>query len=132
MMGGAATWGGLVNPADPQPASHPVLDQLILKFGPSDSKESIKRWRENSPATYKDKYNRWADRRRAYLHASRWLGVAAALLAGAVIIWIFAAGTVSQASPQVIVVHKGHMSCGPVRIAEKYTGITQVIPVTQC
>jgi hypothetical protein len=133
MMGGAATWGGLVNPADPHPAKHPFLDQLILAFGGTDSKESIKYWQGNdTPETYKDKYNRWADRRRAYLHASRGLGVAAALLAGCVVIWIFAAGTASQASPDIIVIHQGRVTCGTIRNAEKYTRITQVISTPQC
>lgn len=133
MMGGAATWGGLVNPADPHPAEHPFLDQFILTFGARDSKKSIRYWQESaSPETYREKYNRWADRRRAYLHASRGLGVAAALLAGCVVIWIFAAGTVSQASPSIIVVHQGRVTCGTIKNAEKYTRITQVISVAQC
>ena len=132
MMGGAATWGGLVNLADPEPASHPVLDRFILKFGSPESKKSIQRWKAEQPTTYQDKYNRWADRRRAYLHASRALGVAAAVLAGFVVIWIFVAGTASQASPDVIVVHHGRVTCGTISTAEKYSGITQVIPVGQC
>jgi len=133
MMGGAATWGGLVNPADPQPANHPVLDWLIEKFGTHDSQETIKSWRGSArPTTYKAKYNRWADRRRLYLHASRGLGIAAVFLAGIVVIWIFAAGTASQASPQIIFVHKGRMTCGTIKAAEKYSGVTQVISVTQC
>jgi hypothetical protein len=81
---------------------------------------------------YEDQYNRWADRRRAYLHVSRGLGVAAALLAGSVVIWIFAAGTVSQASPDIIFVHNGRVTCGAIKNAEKYKGITQVISVAQC
>jgi hypothetical protein len=133
MMGGAATWGGLVNLADPQPTNHPVLDWLIEKFGPKDSQKSLKRWRESArPTTYKAKYNRWADRRRLYLHASRGLGITAALLAGIVVIWIFAARTASQASPKIIVVHKGRVTCGTIKTVEKYTGITQVVSVAQC
>jgi hypothetical protein len=132
MMGGAATWGGLVDPADPNPAKHPVLDQLILRFGASDSRKRIEHWKNTSPETYKEKYKRWADRRRVYLHASRALGVSAALLAGCVVIWIFAAGTVSQASPDIVVVHQGQVTCGTIRNMEKYARITQVISVGQC
>lgn len=132
MMGGAATWGGLVDPADPNPAKHPFLDQLILTFGASDSKKRIEHWQNASPETYKDKYKRWADRRRVYLHASRGLGVAAALLAGGVVILIFAAGTASQASPDIVVVHQGRVTCGTIKNMEKYMQITQVISVGQC
>jgi hypothetical protein len=132
IMGGAATWGGLANPADSNPPAHPQLDKFIVKFGASDSKETIEKYRSSSPATYKDKYNRSADRRRAYLHTSRRLGVAAALVAGCVVIWIFAAGIVSQTSPDVIVVHHGQVTCGPIRNMEKYVQVTQVISVAQC
>jgi hypothetical protein len=132
MMGSAATWGGLENPAALHPPlKHVLLDKLIEYFGKSeDIKRSIRD--RISPSSYAAMYNKSADRRRVYLHYSRGIGIAAALLAGGMVIWIFIAGTISKASPDVIVVHQGRVTCAPVRNAEKYVGVTQVISVAQC
>jgi hypothetical protein len=73
-----------------------------------------------------------ADRNRLYLHASRVLGVFAAVFIAILAIVAVVAGTVAPAPSDVIVVHHGQLSCGPVVDSTKYTDVTHVVPVTSC
>ena len=133
MMGGAATWGGLSGPANAEPPRHPILDWLIRNLGRSALESGIEdSGTAKREGTNRDRYNEWADQRRTYLHYSRGLGVAAAAFAGAAVIWIFVAGTMAQGSPVFMVVHQGRAACATISHAEKYKGITQVIPVAHC
>jgi hypothetical protein len=73
-----------------------------------------------------------AERRRVYLHASRFAGVIAAGLIALLAIVAVIAGTVSPVPTEVIVVHHGRLSCGPVSESRMFTGVTQVMTVSSC
>lgn len=73
-----------------------------------------------------------AERRRVYLHASRFAGVIAAGLIALLAIVAVIAGTVSPVPTQVIVIHNGRLSCGPVSASRTFTGVTQVVTVSGC
>jgi hypothetical protein len=73
-----------------------------------------------------------ANRRRALLHASRNLGVVTAGLIAVLAIVAVIAGTISPAPSVVIVVYHGRLTCIPVSEHTKYTGVTQVVPVSSC
>jgi hypothetical protein len=81
---------------------------------------------------YRDDIVDNADRNRLYLHASRVLGVFAAVFIAALAIVAVVAGTVAPAPSDVIVVHNGQLTCGPVVDSTKYTDVTNVVPVTSC
>ncbi len=57
--------------------------------------------------------------------------IAAGLIALLAIMAVIA-GTVSPPPSDVIVVHHGQVTCGPVGDSAKDTGVTQVIPVNTC
>ena len=73
-----------------------------------------------------------ANRNRIYLHASRVLGVFAAVVIAVLAIVAVLAGTVAPAPSDVIVVHNGQLTCGPFSESSKATDVTQVVPVTSC
>ena len=73
-----------------------------------------------------------AERRRVYLHASRLAGVIAAGLIALLAIVAIIAGTVSPAATEVVVVHHGRVSCGPVHQSRTFTEVTQVMTVNNC
>jgi hypothetical protein len=84
-------------------------------------------WRQ-----YRDDIVDNADRNRIYLHASRVLGVFAAAFIAVLAVVAVVAGTVAPAPSDVIVVHHGQLTCGPVSGSTKYTDVTSVVPVTSC
>lgn len=142
ISGGAATWGGLMYPAlsadlatgtSAETSSNwghlffPVFAFLALK----PAKQSV-RSGEAAWERYKQEYQNSAERNLTYLRASRKLGVAAAALIALLTIVAIIAGTVSPAPSVVIVVHHGQLTCGPVSDTTKYTGVTQVISVSNC
>lgn len=88
--------------------------------------------REVSWQKYRDDIVDNADRNRLYLHASRVLGVFAAVFIAVLAIVAVVAGTVAPAPSDVIVVHNGQLTCGPVVTSTKYTDVTNVVPVTSC
>lgn len=73
-----------------------------------------------------------ADRRRAYLHASRALGVAAAVFIAMLAVLAVIAGTVAPASTDVIVIHGGRSTCVSSASSSKFVRVSQVIPVSSC
>jgi hypothetical protein len=81
---------------------------------------------------YRDDITDNADRNRVYLHASRVLGVFAAVFIAVLAVVAVVAGTVAPAASDVIVVHHGQLTCGPVSDNTKYTDVTNVVPVTSC
>ena len=81
---------------------------------------------------YRDDIVDNADRNRIYLHASRVLGVFAAAFIALLAIVPVVAGTVAPPPSDVIVVHHGQVTCGPVGGSTKYTDVTNVVPVTSC
>jgi fatty acid desaturase len=146
IFGGQATWGGLgdlTKPADsPQnrdarsswrrrwfsfakllasTSRHPEVPRS------QKAEDQKDRWE-----VYRDRSLESADRRRIYLHASRATGVIAAGLIALLAILAVIAGTVSPPPSDVIVIHNGHVTCGPVSDSAKDTRVTQVIPVTSC
>lgn len=159
IYGGQATWGGLgnipppVGPKDDQPKDdRPEDDQpkddrpgwmrawsgianwLAMRPDRRDAEREQaereagkKRWE-----IYKERSTTSADRRRVYLHASRTAGVIAAALIAVLAIMAVIAGTVSPALTEVIVVHHGQTNCVPASNNLKYTGVTQVVPVSSC
>ncbi len=104
----------------------------------SQPKESSRRPTNgaNSPKpawmTYRDWSLASAERRRVYLHASRVAGVIAAGLIALLAIVAVIAGTVSPVPTEVLVVHHGRLSCGPVSEGRMFTGVTQVMTVSSC
>jgi hypothetical protein len=82
--------------------------------------------------TYKNKSLDSADRRRAYLHASRGLGVITAALIAALAVLAVIAGTYAPAPADVIVVHGGQSTCTATGDIGTYKGVTQVISVNSC
>jgi hypothetical protein len=73
-----------------------------------------------------------ADRQRAYLHASRGLGVASAILISVLAVVAVIAGTVSPAPAEVIVIHNGQPSCVTTAASSTFAHVTQIIPVNGC
>ena len=154
IYGGQATWGGLGNipppvgpkddrPKDDQPeddrpgwmrAWSGIANWLAMRPDRRDAEREQaereagkKRWE-----IYKERSTTSADRRRVYLHASRTAGVIAAALIAVLAIRAVIAGTVSPALTEVIVVHHGQTNCVPASNNLKYTGVTQVVPVSSC
>jgi hypothetical protein len=154
LAGGAATWGGLKNPEVPSSGRgggawwwrRALFGVVVwLAFLPRDSRtlarralqsraddaaaagSTLERWK-----TYKKSYEQNGEIHRAYLHASRTLGVAAAVLIAALAIVAVRAGTVAPAPSEVIVVHSGRLSCVPASNNMTYKGVTQVVPVNSC
>jgi hypothetical protein len=146
--GGAATWGGLSDPSDDaerkvlrretyrlwRVLSFPVLvfDLTWLRTVPDKKGGEKKDEKKEAWERFRDKYQWKAIRRRDYLHASRTLGVITAVLIGAVAVVAVFAGTFAPAPPDVIVVHNGRVSCGPVSTVQRYAGVTQVTSVNNC
>lgn len=89
---------------------------------------------EGMPAwlVYKERSLYNANRRRAFLHASRNLGVVTAGLIAVLAIVAVITGTISPAPSEVIVVYHGRFTCIPASEHTKYTGVTQVVPVNSC
>lgn len=99
-------------------------------FGGGDvgrGKNPEKSWRK-----YREDIVGNANRNRIYLHASRVLGVFAAVFIAVLAIVAVLAGTVAPAPSDVIVVHNGQLTCGPFSESSKATDVTQVVPVTSC
>lgn len=97
-----------------------------------DLRDSSQKDLKISWRTYRDDIVDNADRNRLYLHASRVLGVFAAVFIAVLAIVAVVAGTVAPAPSDVIVVHHGQVTCGPVSDSTKYTDVTHVVPVTSC
>jgi hypothetical protein len=81
---------------------------------------------------YRDGSLNSADRRRAYLHASRNLGVVTAILIAVLAVLAVIAGTVAPAPVDVLVIHNGRTACVPAHVSTKFTHVSQVIPVNGC
>jgi hypothetical protein len=99
-------------------------------FGGSDvgqRKDTEKSWQK-----YQEDIIGNANRNRIYLHASRVLGVFAAVFIAVLAIVAVLAGTIAPAPSDVIVVHQGQLTCGPFSESAGDTGVTQVVPVTSC
>jgi hypothetical protein len=73
-----------------------------------------------------------ADRRRAYLHASRTLGVVTAVLIAVLAVLAIIGGTVAPAPDYVLVIHNGRTACVPAAATAKFTHVSQVITVSGC
>jgi hypothetical protein len=95
--------------------------------------------RSRRPVTGEESWERYksgsvnsADRKRAYLHASRGLGVATALLIAMLAILAVIAGTISPVPTEVIVIHGGRATCIAAADSGKLANVSQVIPVSGC
>jgi membrane protein YqaA with SNARE-associated domain len=99
----------------------------VQRPGDYSSKDQDDPWKK-----YRDDIVDNADRNRLYLHASRVLGVFAAVFIAVLAIVAVVAGTVAPAPSDVIVVQHGRLICGPVGDTTKYTDVTHVVPVTSC
>jgi hypothetical protein len=157
IFGGQATWGGLGDVAQVD-AHDPGGDQLIATRpdgvqAVADPKPwwlrlwfNLAEWltfqhgRGEERATaadplwkkHKDRTLVTADRRRVYLHASRTTGVIAAGLIALLAIMAVIAGTIAPVPADVMVVHHGHVTCGPTSQSHEFTGVTEVIAVSSC
>ena len=100
--------------------------------GRQELRDSSARALEVAWQKYRDDIVDNADRNRLYLHASRVLGVFAAVFIAVLAIVAVVAGTVAPAPSDVIVVHHGQLTCGPVGDSTKFTDVTHVVPVTSC
>jgi hypothetical protein len=69
---------------------------------------------------------------RAYLHASRRLGIVTAGLIAALAVLAIIAGTIAPAPADVIVIHSGRSACVPAAAIGDFTHVSQVIPVSSC
>jgi hypothetical protein len=114
-------WSGIANWLAMRP------DRRDAEREQAEREAGKKRWE-----IYKERSTTSADRRRVYLHASRTAGVIAAALIAVLAIRAVIAGTVSPALTEVIVVHHGQTNCVPASNNLKYTGVTQVVPVSSC
>lgn len=81
---------------------------------------------------YKEISTNSANRKRAYLHASRGLGVVTALLIGMLVVLVVIAGTVAPVPTEVIVIHGGRVTCVTAADSKKLTDVSRVIPVSRC
>ena len=156
IFGGQATWGGLadvaqidahdlggdqvVGPrsgmpgvADPKPwwlrLWFNLAEWLTFQHGHGEkhAKPADPLWKK-----HKDRTLATADRRRVYLHASRTTGVIAAGLIAVLAITAVIAGTIAPVPADVMVVHHGHVTCGPTSQTHQFTGVTEVIAVSSC
>jgi hypothetical protein len=100
--------------------------------GRQELRDSSARDLELAWQKYRDDIVDNADRNRLYLHASRVLGVFAAVFIAVLAIVAVVAGTIAPAPSDVIVVHHGQLTCGPVGDTTKFTDVTHVVPVTSC
>lgn len=158
VVGGVATWGGLedippdglgsppqVLPAYKTRRWGKILFRVVLKLAmipPDDRKKALEVFEGKDVRQNQDPEFAWqryradivdnADRNRVYLHASRVLGVFAAVFIAALAIAAVFAGTIAPAPADVIVVHNGRLACGPFSASAKDTEVTQVVPVTSC
>jgi hypothetical protein len=157
ILGGQATWGGLADVTQID-AQNPGGDQVVGTapdgmHGVTDAKPgwlrlwfdlanwlTLQRGGEEKPAQpadplwkkHKDRTLATADRRRVNLHASRTTGVIAAGLIAVLAIVAVVAGTVAPVPTDVMVVHHGHVTCGPTSQFHEFTGVTEVIAVNSC
>lgn len=157
IFGGQATWGGLAmvtqqggpatavtlaavpeaavtKPADPRPWWRRAWFSFALLLALWSQPKKSKGTKSPNPLwmVYRDWSLASAERRRVYLHASRAVGVIAAGLIALLAIVAVIAGTVSPVPTEVIVVHHGQLTCGPVSQSRRFTGVTQVITVSSC
>jgi hypothetical protein len=161
VAGGMATWGGLadiVPPAEqpgavpgPEPggprapyaaagrwrgrrsrwlwrllagkpaAGRPLLTRGELRAAPGEP------WQK-----YKAESLNTATLHRAYLHASRRLGIVTAALIAALAVLAIISGTIAPAPADVIVIHSGRSACVPAGATGAFTHVSQVIPVSSC
>jgi hypothetical protein len=136
----AVTLGPVVRTADPRPLRRRAWFAFATSLAVwSQPRESSRRMATDDAKSSKPQwmaYRDWslssAERRRVYLHASRVTGVAAAGLIALLAIVAVIAGTISPVPTEVIVVHHGQLSCGPVSGSKMFTGVTQVVPVSSC
>jgi hypothetical protein len=130
--------GLVTRPADPRPlwrrAWFSFAALLALSSQPKSGRRPTQSADSPEPAwqAYKDWSLASAERRRVYLHASRFAGVTAAGLIALLAIVAVIAGTVSPVPTEVIVVHNGRLTCGPVSASRMFTGVTQVMTVSGC
>ena len=157
IAGGAATWGGLgdIAPAGETSAKAPDKNmdelsrprQLWLAFwlrlsleSPAERRRILDMpLRSRLPAGGEEPWKRYkrgsvnsADRKRAYLHASRGLGVVTALLIAILAVFAVIAGTIAPAPAEVIVIHGGRATCVAAADTGKLADVSQVIPVSSC
>jgi hypothetical protein len=141
IFGGQATWGGLAyaaapaaRPAAPRPRWLRAWFSFARAIGLWSQPKTFSRGAAAEPRwkIYRDWSQASAERRRVYLHASRFAGVIAAGLIALLAIMAIIAGTVSPAATDVVVVHHGRVSCGPVNQSGTLTGVTQVMTVSNC
>jgi len=160
IVGSFATWGGLKDITPIKKSSGQTSDgtqqaprtrqkqviKLILWLAriPDDDREKALQIfdtpeaaeKEKSPVEqYKYDIETNAERNRIYLHASRSLGVAAAISIITLAVAAIIVGTASPPVPgpaDVVVVYHGRFICVPVSDSAKYTDVTQVISVSGC
>ena len=113
-------------------ALEPKTDRKRLRKIPRPAGREAAERGEAPWQIYKESSLNSADRRRAYLHASRNLGMAAAIMIAVLAIAAIIAGTIAPAPSEVIVVYHGRFTCVPVADNAKYTNVTQVVPVNSC
>jgi hypothetical protein len=152
VFGAGATFGGL-GLGLPPPALPDKLKGLLPGRLLPVSAELWKLWKPTPLADalptyswerYKQHQLGMADRLRRYLHRSRLLGIAAALLAGAlalVVLGIGAFAQPAQAPTSVVVIQGGQVTCGSIDVgADGQTRVggrvisraTQVVVVAHC
>jgi hypothetical protein len=135
ISGAAASWGGLsaVGHGE-QPRWRKAVFWLILLFAFDKGTMPAARIYSfpDEVAEYRDQYERAAVSRRNLLQASRALGAIAAATVAVLAVVILLAGAVAPAPTDVIVIRGGRPTCEPVSAAQKETGVTRIIPVSQC
>jgi hypothetical protein len=133
IAGAAATWGGLSALDTTEPSVREAAVFRPILFFAFD-REPLPEFPHpsNDGARWEIRYRRTAVSRRNLLHASRTLGVITAAIVGALAVVLLLASVVAPAPTDVIVVHDGHLTCGPISNAQEYANVTRVIPVSQC
>jgi hypothetical protein len=106
------------------PAERRRLLRLPPKNGLPATEEPWKRYKAGSLKS--------ASRRRAYLHASRGLGVATAVLIAMLAVLAVVAGTIAPAPSEVIVIHDGRSPCVSAADSGKLAHVSRVVPVNSC
>ena len=96
------------------------------------SRSEVLNRREERWKSYKQISTNSANRKRAYLHASRGLGVVTAFLIGMLVVLVVIAGTVAPVPTEVIVIHGGRATCVSTADTGELAHVSQVIPVSSC
>jgi hypothetical protein len=135
ISGAAASWGGLSAIGHGgMPGYRKLAFRVILRFA-FDAEQMpppLAVQPASKAAQYRDQYQRAAISRRNLLQASRALGILTAAVIAALAVVILLEGAIAPAPADIMVIHGGRLTCGPVSATLQYSDVTRVVPVTGC